>query len=252
MDCSSILRIQSKIRSCLARTGNIYAMLKQNNVQKIFEDEISGYHVTSKNPLKEAMWEEINANIMRSFCNVSEEAMGNHKSGIDNKFENWGISNKTAKLTNTGKLNISSYRLTAVSKTKDISKIIEEIVKRDSSYDYYSILVREEQPNDNIRYLWIIVPKDFYTFNPKMYEWFSKMSRDCSDKQVGWKSTYMDITDSMSSQLWFHMDFKDVERYVVASTTVNVSQIMTFASQVKKLRDQECEIAYLKELLKTK
>lgn len=59
--------------------------MKKKNVQKIFEDEIYGYHTTSKSPLKETMWEEINANIMRPFCSISEEAMGNHKSGIDNK-----------------------------------------------------------------------------------------------------------------------------------------------------------------------
>jgi hypothetical protein len=225
--------------------------MKKKNVQKIFEDEIYGYHTTSKSPLKETMWEEINANIMRPFCSISEEAMGNHKSGIDNKFDNWGISNKTAKITKTKKLNISSYRLTTVSKTNDVSKIVEEILKRDSSYDYYSILVREEFPNDDITYSWVIVPKDFYTFNPEKYEWTQKIGN--SGKQTGWRSKFMDTTYSMSSQLWFHMNFEDVERFVVASTTVNVSNTMTFASQVDKMRQQELAIEHLKnELTKLK
>ena len=251
MDITPILRVQSFVRAYLSTSRDIYSVLKKNNVQQIFEDEISGYHTTSKNPLKEAMWEEINANIMRPFCSVSEEAMGNHKPGIDNKFGIWGISNKTAKITKTKKLNISSYRLTTVSKTNDVSKVVEEILKRDSSYDYYSILVREELPKDDIKYSWIVVPKDFYTFNPEKYEWTQKLGN--LGKQTGWKSKFMDTTDSMSSQLWFHMNFEDVERYVVASTTVNVSNIMSFSSQANIMRQQELEIEHLKnELMKMK
>ena len=250
MDITSILCVQSQVRVYLTKSRNIYFVMKKKNVQKIFEDEIYGYHTTSKS-LSGTKWEEINANIMRPFCSISEEAMGNHKSGIDNKFDNWRISNKTAKITKTKKLNISSYRLTTVSKTNDVSKIVEEILKRDSSFDYYSILVREEFPNDDIAYSWVIVPKGFYTFNPEKYEWTPKIGK--SGKQTGWKSKFMYTRETLSSQLWLHMNFEDVERFVVASTTVNVSNTMTFASQVDKMRQQELVIENLKnELTKLK
>lgn len=247
---TNIIRIQSQIRTFLSKNSDIYSVLKKNNVQQIFEDEISGYHMTSKNPLKESMWEEINANIMRSFCLVSEEAHGNHKSGIDNKFGDWKISNKTAKIGNNKRLDISSYRLTAVSKTDDIKKIVGEILKRDASYDYYSILIRNELSENDLKYTWVLVPKEYYTFNPKKYKWMHKIGR--AGKVTGWKSNYMDITDSMSSQLWFHMNFTDIERFVVASSRVNVSNKISFAAQVKKIREQEQEIIRLKKRISSK
>lgn len=46
-----------------------------------------------------------------------------------------------------------------------MSNGLKEIKKRNSSFDYYSILIRKEKEKGLIEYMWYIIPKDYYVFN---------------------------------------------------------------------------------------
>uniref|UniRef100_A0A6C0KIN3 Uncharacterized protein n=1 Tax=viral metagenome TaxID=1070528 RepID=A0A6C0KIN3_9ZZZZ len=247
MASTIITQLQSYVRRYLANKNNIFKCFKQDIIQDKFKNEIMGYHIINDAPIKEAVWEEINKNIVKDVCEISDEAQGNHLSGKDNKFNNWNISNKTAKM-NKNKIDISSYRLTKVcsNKSPGIPKdFIDEIEKRDNSFEYYSILLREERKNKNIHYIWCIIPKDYYIFNAKCYEWkrkFGKMKKN-KDIQVGWESKYMNITFAMSSQLWFHFNYHDIKKYIIAEVEVNANQLPRLSySEIYKLHVPNADI----------
>jgi hypothetical protein len=213
-------KFDKKLKIFYNDTNNIYNKLKTPYIAKTYMSEIIGYHIINDEPIKESSWEEINRNIVKKYINTSEHANGSHKSGKDCKFNEWGISNKSCK-KKKNKIDISSYRLTTVCNVKDcgdINKIIDEINKRDDTFHYYSILVREEK-NDNINYEWYIIPKDYYIFNPSINDWYPTF--DKKNIQNKWKSDYMDITFSMSSQLWFHFDIRYIKQFLITSVLVN-------------------------------
>lgn len=136
----SVLKIQKWIKYNIL---SIYTLLKSNEIQKKFEYEVKGFHMIHKQPIKESIWERINENVIRAHCNVTDIACGNHKSGKDMKINNWNISNKSCKIEKNNRINISSYRLSTVCNNKNIGckkDIIEEIERRDSTFDYYSLL----------------------------------------------------------------------------------------------------------------
>jgi hypothetical protein len=116
-------------------------------LMKRTETEIKGYHLVNETPIKETRWEDINVSIVSPYCEISDVAKGNHKSGKDHSCIGFGISNKSATVSKKGIVNVSSYRLTSVCSNKkpgDIRRIRAEIAKRDSSYSYYSLLIRDE------------------------------------------------------------------------------------------------------------
>ena len=171
----------------------------------------------NKAPIKESVWEEINCGIVKNVCLITDCANGNHASGKDNKFDNINYSNKSTKVEGNN-ISISSYRLTSVcndANNGNPAEIIKEIKKRDSSFDYYSILIRKEKEKELIEYMWYIIPKDYYVFKtdsliPKIGKKGKK-----TNLFVGWESKYSDITFSMSSQLWYKFNIKDIEKYKV-------------------------------------
>ena len=63
-----------------------------------FKKAINGYHMLSKEPLKESKWEEINTQILdKSNCTVLNTASGSHISGCDLTTQQMGnLSNKTS------------------------------------------------------------------------------------------------------------------------------------------------------------
>ena len=125
---------------------DIYYIFNRKLVNKSFKSEILGYHLICESPIKESIWEEINCNIVNEYCKITRNKKGSHLSGRDNIFDNWGISNKTANIINE-KISISSYRLGNVCNIKNVGNtttIINEINNRNKSYDYYSILLRDE------------------------------------------------------------------------------------------------------------
>ena len=216
------ITIQTYIRKWLSTS--IYPRLSNNtHIKNKFEQEIKGYHLLNETPIKESVWEEINCNIVKDICKISDCAYGNHLSGKDNKFDNWNISNKTTKVEN-GKINMSSYRLSSVCNNKEPGNaidIVREIEKRDSSFDYYSILLREET-EQQLTYYWCLIPKHHHIFklcSKTMKHRMGKIGKKKGDI-VGWEDTYMDITFSMSSQLWYHCNMKDIKKYILYNTTV--------------------------------
>jgi hypothetical protein len=216
----NIITIQSNVRGWLSRKNNIYIKFKKLQTQ--FSDEIIGYHMINKTPIKEAVWEEINTNIVSSVCYITDQANGNHKSGKDNKFDKFNISNKSTKKDGDN-ISLSSYRLTSVCSDKvngNMQDIIKEIEKRDNSFDYYSILIRNEKEHSKIEYAWYIIPKDYHIFKiDKLTPKFGKIGKKKGDI-VGWMSDYCDITFSMSSQLWYKFNIRDIEKYKLCSVEI--------------------------------
>lgn len=219
-----IVFCQKLIRGFLDRNKNIYYKLKNQKIHTKFQTEILGYHMVNSEPVKESTWEEINCNILKDFCKVSDEAKGKHSSGKDNRFDNWNISNKTGKIESQN-IKISSYRLTTVCNDKEpgkIEEIISEIEKRDKSFHYYSILLRKE--GDHMTsYYWYIIPKDYYPFNPRKQEWKEKVGVKGKKRGgiVGWECDYMEIIFSMSSQLWYKFRLEEIEKYLICKVDVD-------------------------------
>jgi len=123
---------------------------------------------------------------------------------------------------------MSSYRLTTVCSDTNpgIKKeILSEIEKRDESFDYYSILFKDEtiENNRTVIYRWCIIPKDYHIFNVRKYPMVQTVGKRGKKKGniIGWQSKYFNITFSMSSQLWFHFNFKDIKRYVIAEVEID-------------------------------
>ena len=206
---------------------SLFNKLKQDNVSQKFQKEVQGYHLICEAPIKEALWEEINKNIASCVCDVKDEAKGNHKSGKDMQFDEFGISMKSAKMEKN-KISISSYRLTTVCSDKNPgnpSEIVKEISQRDSSFEYYSVLLREELEDNILQYYWCVIPKTCPIFNILANDLQPKMGKTGKNKgvQVGWQTKYISITFSMSSQLWIHLSFDDIKPYIASSIKVDNS-----------------------------
>ena len=220
--------------------------LAVSKVKDRFISEIHGYHMVCESTIKEAVWEEINKSIASVGCNVTNEAKGNHKSGMDMKFEDIGISMKSAKI-DKNKMSISSYRLTTVCSDKNVgspAEIVEHIRERDSSYLYYSILAREELVGDKIHYYWCMIPKSAPIFKMEASDFRSKMGKigKNKDSQVGWETDNFSISFSMSSQLWFNFKFDDVKKYVVADTIVdNSCKKMSYSDIYRMTKKQKTD-----------
>jgi hypothetical protein len=234
-DEPSIVIIQSLFRGCIVRGNNIYGTIKKfKSLQEDFSKTLNGYHMVNKAPIKESVWEEVNCDIAKSSFSISDEAKGNHASGKDNRFDNINISNKSTKVDGTN-ISISSYRLTTVCNDKDIGisvNIIEEIRKRDSSFDYYSLLVRDEKENSFIKYMWYIIPKDCYLFRiDNLNHKIGKRGKK-KDEIIGWESKYSSITFSMSSQLWYNFSIDELKKYMVCYTEVYNSKPKIDYSQI--------------------
>lgn len=234
-DINKIIKTQAICRRWLVYKNNIYTLVKKfKTLKSTFHAVITGYHMINKAPIKESVWEEINCDIVKNMCLITDCANGNHASGKDNSFDNINYSNKSTKIDGTN-ISISSYRLTSVCNDANNgtpSEILKEIKKRNSSFDYYSILIRKEKGKGLIEYMWYIIPKDYYVFNTdKLKPKIGKKGRK-TNLIVGWEAKYSDITFSMSSQLWYKFNIKDVEKYKVCSTDIDNSKSKIDYSQI--------------------
>tara|TARA_A100001015_G_C15010840_1_gene723023 strand:- start:808 stop:1569 length:762 start_codon:yes stop_codon:yes gene_type:complete len=234
-DQERIVKIQAIYRGNLVMKKGAYQIIKKcKELQENFQKFVKGYHMVNKAPIKEAVWEEINCEIAKILFFISDEAKGNHASGKDNRFDNINISNKTTKLVGTN-VPIPSYRLGSVCNNKDIGtskNIIEEIKKRDSSFDYYSLLIRDERENSHIEYMWYMIPKDCYLFKIDHLNYKTGQRGKKKGEIVGWESKYSSIRFSMSSQLWFSFSLDKIKKYMVCYTEVDNSKPKINYSQI--------------------
>lgn len=193
-----------------------------------FSKCVKGFHRFNTNPIKESLWEDINAQVLRAGgYTIDAASQGSHQPGADLCGSAGSFSNKSAKYdTGARSVKISSYRLTHVCNNKDpgdIQAILAEIQRR-KNFTHYSILVRKETPTD-IHYDWFLVPADFPGLNPEAYEWVPMKNKkgDC----VGWKTntlngSSMSIRFSMSSQLWMQVAVDEsFQTYRVGSCEVS-------------------------------
>jgi hypothetical protein len=218
-----LIKCQSYARRVLSSKTNLHKTLKRPKIKKAFQEEIMGYHLMNEEPLKEARWEEINRNIVSKYIKVSGGAFGNHTSGIDNTFGGHGISNKTCKVYGET-IQVSSYCLSKATNEltpNNIKDVITEIQKRDESFNYYSLLLRDEQ-TQFINYSWYLVPKDYYVFNVEKFFWLPMMGRTKRTKgrQLGWQSPNARIIFSMGSKLWFNFEKEEIEQFEIQSVRI--------------------------------
>lgn len=220
-----LVKSQAVCRRWLSNKNNL--LLKFKTLQPRFTEVITGYHMINDTPIKESVWEEINCSIVNKICAVSEKANGNHISGKDNKFGHLNISNKSTKINGT-RISLSSYRLTNICSDKNHgcdNEIINEIQKRDQSFDYYSILLRNELEKHILDYSWYMVPKSHFIFKiTHLSPTIGKIGKK-KGTVIGWESQFCKITFSMSSQLWYHFDIKHIESYKICQVQIDNNSI---------------------------
>ncbi len=192
---------------------------------------VQGYHMLNTDPIKEAVWESINALVFKySGIQVVTQACGSHSPGCDIETDKGKFSNKSAKYEASGTaFSMSSYRLTSVTNAENpgsLEEIFQEINKR-KNFDYYSVILREEIANGGFKYDWYMIPSDYGPFNPHNFVWVPTIGKrgKNSGKQVGWNTTSstegaMSVTFSMSSQLWINLKVtEEMKQFIVASAT---------------------------------
>ena len=213
-----------------------------------FEKCVNGYHLVNDDPIKETPWEDINAIVMNaSGCPVNSQSNGSHKPGGDLSCSLGDFSNKSTQYDKgNSSFKISSYRLTTVCSDKTngkIEEIISEINNR-KNFAYYSIIVREDTENQ-IMYVWYLIPSDFPALNPASYTWQPKLGKTGKNKGevTGWETDQMNgssmsITFSMSSQLWIDVNVtEEMKQFVVGSCRVNRGRKYNYI----QLYERECE-----------
>lgn len=227
---NKIIKIQSILLRNYENKKNIYVCFRKEIIKDRFKKEIKGYHMMNEQYITGTVWEEINKNIVKKHCTTSNRAYGNHISGKDNQFNDWNISNKSNNIEKNNMTALSSYRLTKVCASHDENLIKKEIEKRDSSFEYYSILLKKEKDKNIINYRWYIVPKEFHIFNVSKYPMEPKISntKNSNGNIVGWKSKYWEILFSMSSQLWFRFNVDEIERFLITEVDVDMSTSASF------------------------
>ena len=204
----------------------------QANLSDNFQKCVKGYHLVNSSPIKESVWEDINAVVLNeSGFSITSQSSGSHKSGADLSCSLGDFSNKSAKYENSKTcFGISSYRLTKVCSDKipgNIDDIIAQINLR-KNFTHYSIMVRNETP-DGFEYDWYLIPADYPQFNPNSYKWTPTVGQrgKKKDSVVGWETDIIDgsrmsIIFSMSSQLWINICItEDMKKFIIASTNVS-------------------------------
>ena len=210
--------------------------------KQYFNRCVRGYHLLNLDPIKEAVWESINSQILtHSGETVYDKSGGSHSPGSDISSSIGNFSNKSVKYESYKRdhFNISSYRLTTVCSSDnpgDLKNIIEEINKR-KNFQFYSIIARDDDYTDKILYDWFILPADYPALNPDSYIWEPMIGKrgKKKDVQIGWQTntingSSMKITFSMSSQLWISVNVtEEMKRdYIVASSQAKKQILMDY------------------------
>ena len=88
-----------------------------------------------------------------------------------------------------------------------------------------------------------IIPSDYYLLNPNSYEWLPMIGKKGKNKdvQLGWTTneingSKMDITFSMSSQLWIQLGItEELQQFIIASEEVNTQPKYNYIDLLDKL-----------------
>jgi hypothetical protein len=201
--------------------------------------------MVSAEPIKESPWENINAEILGAAgCSVTAKSSGSHKPGSDITCSIGGLSNKSAKYNAAKtKIDISSYRLTTVCSPTDHGKAeaIVAAIDRNKDFQYYSVMVYSEK-EATLEYDWYLIPASHPALSPSTYKWEHKMGKIGAKKGtiVGWETdlvdgSRMDITYSMSSQLWMHLNVtEELRTHIVASCSVSNKPKLSYLALAEK------------------
>jgi hypothetical protein len=200
-----------------------------------FEKCAKGYHLINDDPIKEAVWENINSLVLEtSGCPVKSQSKGSHKSGSDLSCSIGEFSNKSTQYNKTkSSFEISSYRLTTVCSDKNpgkIEDIISEINKR-KNFTFYSIIARKETETQ-IMYDWYLIPSEFPVLCPSAYDWKPKLGKMGKKKNTitGWETNIlngssMSISFTMSSQLWINVNItEEMKKFIAGTCIVNIGK----------------------------
>lgn len=206
---------------------------------------VRGYHLINNDPIKETMWEDVNAQVLiESGITVNLQSNGSHKPGADLVCSFGGLSNKSTQYEHGKKsFKISSYRLTTVCSDKipgNMQDIIAEINSR-KNFNFYSIIVRCEHGNE-IQYDWYLIPSDYPQFNPAFYKWTPKIGKQGKKKNliIGWETdtlagSSMSITFSMSSQLWINIVItEEMKKFIMSSCIVKQQRKLNYIQLYEK------------------
>ena len=206
----------------------------------------------NSDPIKEAVWEDINAQILTaSGASITSKSCGSHKSGADIVCTIGSLSNKSTQYEAKGTyFRLSSYRLTTVCSDKDpgtAEKIVAEINAR-KNFTHYSVIVRDEH-EDTILYDWYMIPADHPSVNPTLYTWTPKLGKigKNAGAPVGWTTdvrngSCMSITFSMSSQLWITVGItEELQSYKVASHSVKKRKVFNYIELYDKFRSDSSD-----------
>lgn len=199
-----------------------------------FSKCVQGFHRFNRRPIKEAVWEDLHAQILQaSGHEVYTQSDGSHQPGADIRSSAGDFSNKTAQYDRGSRsLKISSYRLTNVCHSGnpgELAAILAEIQRR-KNFSHYSLLVRRQ--SENLNYDWYVLPADFAPLDPATYEWTPRYNR--KKEVVGWKTntvagSSMSITFSMSSQLWLNVAVDEAfKAYLVGSCEVQMGRAYNY------------------------
>lgn len=212
-----------------------------------FKKCIKGFHLINSCPINETIWEDINSLIFTSLdIDIYYKSDGSHLSGMDIDCLLGKISNKSAKYNKNKKsVDISSYRLTTVCNDKNygiIENIIDEINNK-KNFDYYSFIIRDELNNGDISYDWLLIPSNYFIFNPSSYIWKPIIGKKGKNKdiQIGWNTNEIDgckmsIIFSMSSQLWIHIEMTDeIKKFIIANVIINNKPKLNYIELFDKL-----------------
>ena len=186
---------------------------------------IDFYHLAWRLPLTGSNWEQVVENIL-SECNfeVITNASKSHARGrdLESTFFNW-ISCKGARIqyksrSKRHQVDISSYRLTGVSITKE--NRIEMIRSFNYSFQYYFMSLYEiKNIVGGLKYIYsfYIIPRDsFLNMDNFFFEGHSDKSNIVDDIRL-------EIKEGCSQQLWISvLDLNTLEKFRITTTEVDV------------------------------
>ena len=215
--------------------------------QERFYKYLDGYHYVNNDVLKEAKWESINSSILKK-CGetVYKDTNGDHSPGVDIVSSLGRQSNKTAKLNSRkNTIDISSYRNTKLCRNNNIETIVKGIEDKCETFDFYSLLVRDEsliKTKQKLKYQWYNIPKSVLSINDFHFEAFYKGNGEFG----GWKSNKIHskkefnstIVKSMSYQLWLvDIPISYIEKYLIAETTCDLTDNIDY-EDVHKIKQK--------------